>query len=656
MSSAVYAMDFETTTDVDYLEEGEVRCYLWHLRNIFDDGDQRIGYSLDSFFEWIEGLKDDITVGWFFNLGFDGKYISDWGLRNGWTSENFDQVKNRKLARKDAVKIYLEDNDLPKYRTTKGGNRKPTTIPKKVTKDFEVPRRSITLIKAGSRFIQMILVNHKGKQLRLYDIGNKYTTCKNLEEVADAIGVEGKSDLDVDKRRDRNYVVTEEDEERVKGDTRITAQAIKWFYDWDMIKPTLAGDAWKLYHDMMVKKFGRDTVDKELFPEINETQTFKDGYQINIRDAYFGGRVYLRPQYADVDVHNVSSVDCNSMHPSRMRNKPMPYGKPFLSIGAPRSEFYIVQFTCVFDIKKGKDPTIQRSKSFRSIEAEWVYHSDRAGETLTMTNMDLEIFLDHYDLQVPFEMLDKHYVNFKTKTGELFNDYIDKMTEDKKHAKKMRKAAKTPEEYQHWDMMYYRAKILMNALYGKFGQDPVKPYQWVIIDEKDRIKVEESDCENGEYFEPLTKKFLPIAIFITSWSRALLIEVTEKLGERYIYGDTDSAYFFDDSATVEELVAKLEKLGIWVDDSELGAWDVEHFMEPDARFIRAKTYIIGDKTKPLVIDNIKCGGMPEKVKKHVTWENFHMGAEYAVGSGKLLPRSVKGGVVLKNVGYKISKR
>ena len=646
-------MDFETTTDVDYVIDGEVRVYLWHLRNVFDD-EQSMGYDMASFFDWMESLKENITVGWFHNLGFDGRFISDWGLRNGWTSENFEEAKTRKLNRKNSVKIYLEDNDLPKYRTTSGGNRKPTYIPKRVTKDFEVPRKSITVIKAGSRFIQMILVNSKGKQLRLYDTGNKYTTCKSLADIADAIGIEGKSDLDVHKRRGLDYVVTEEDKERVRGDTRIVAEAIKWFYEWDMVKPTLAGDAWKLYYDMMVDKYGKDVVDKEFFPEIKETQIFKDGYEINIRDAYFGGRVYLRPEYADKDIHDVSSIDCNSMHPSRMRYMDMPYGKPILSIGKPLTEHYVVQFTCVFDIKKGKDPTIQRSKSFRSIEAEWVYHSDRAGETLTMTDMDLEMFLDHYDLNMPFELLDRHYVNFRTKREELFNDYIDKMTADKIDAKEKREKAKTEEERKHWHMMYYRAKILMNALYGKFGQDPVKPYQWLELSD-DRVKVQESDYENGDYFEPLTKKFLPVAMFITSWSRKLLVETSEKLEDRYVYGDTDSCYVLDDSGSKEELKNKLESMGIEVHGTKLGAWDIEHFMEPDARFLRAKSYVIGDKNEELTVENVRCGGMPDVVKQHVTWDNFHLGNEYEVGTGKLLPRSVKGGVVLKNVGYKIRK-
>ena len=322
MSSAVYAMDFETTTEIDYEIDGEVRCYLWHIRNVFEENDQYVGYSAEEFLEWVEGLKDN-TEAWFFNLGFDGRFISDKALRCGWTSETFNEVKDRKLARKDAVKIYLEENDLPKYKTTSGGNRKATTIPKRVTKQFEVPRRSITVIKTGSRFIQMIFVNRRGKQLRLYDIGNKYTTCKSLADVAEAIGVEGKSGLDVFKRREPDYVVTEEEIRRVEGDTRIVAEGIKWFYEWGMVKPTLAGDAWKIYHDMMVEKYG-DRVDKEIFPEIHEVQTFKDGYQVNIRDAYFGGRVYLRPEYADKDVHDISSIDCNSMHPTSMRERPMP--------------------------------------------------------------------------------------------------------------------------------------------------------------------------------------------------------------------------------------------------------------------------------------------------------------------------------------------
>lgn len=643
MTTPVYAMDFETTTFADYELDGQVRCYLWHIRGVFSD-EEFIGGSMEEFFAWVEGLKDNTTTGWFHNVGFDGRFITDYGLRNGWTSEDYATVKTRKLNKSQAVKVYLDENDLKSYKRTESGKMQKTYIPKRVTADFEVPRRSMTVIKAGSRWIQLVMVNSKGKVLQLYDTGNKFTTCASLDEIAKTIGVESKSDLDVHKRRGMDYVATEEDIERVRGDTRIVAQGIKLFYDWGMTKPTLAGDAWKIYHDMLCAKLGEDMVEKEIFPKMDEVFTFKDGYQIDLRDAYFGGRVYLRPQYADKDIECVSNIDCNSMHPSQMRYMPMPYGRPVLSIDEPLTEHYVVAFTCVYDIKPGRDPTVQRMKSFRSIQAEWVYHSDRAGETLVMTDIDLGVFLDHYDVSPNFDMLEKHYINYKTKSEYLFNEYIDRFAQEKADCKKERdKYTKGSDDWVKWNNMYYRAKILQNALYGKFGQDPEKPYQWLdIVD--DKVRVEESDVANGEFFAPRSQKYLAVAVFTTAWSRKLLIDTFEKIPGA-IYCDTDSVYYKDNGED-------LEQLGIELHPTKLGAWDVEHKEEKMGRWLRAKTYLL-ETDKGL---EVKCGGMPAEVKKHVTKENFHVGQVFGPGTGKLLPRTVKGGVALKEVGYKISKR
>ena len=53
---------------------------------------------------------------------------------------------------------------------------------------------------------------------------------------------------------------------------------------------------------------------------------------------------------------------------------------------------------------------------------------------------------------------------------------------------------------------------------------------------------------------------------------------------------------------------------------------------------------------PSLVDNtngekteVKCAGMPENVKSHVTYDNFKTGAVFG---GKLMPKTVKGGVVL----------
>ena len=54
----------------------------------------------------------------------------------------------------------------------------------------------------------------------------------------------------------------------------------------------------------------------------------------------------------------------------------------------------------------------------------------------------------------------------------------------------------------------------------------------------------------------------------------------------------------------------------------------------------AKTYI--EKSKNEL--NIKCAGMPDNLKQYVTLENFNEGLKL---EGKLLPKRVKGGVVLE---------
>lgn len=652
----IYACDFECTTDVDYEIDGYVRCYLWHIRNIYDDADTVKGDSIEEWFAWFEKLDENCTM-WFHNLAYDGSFITDHALRIGFTCEDYYGKKNRLEAKKEAELAWLKMNGKKKYEYVEGKRRK-TYIPKKVTEEFSTIPDSLEVIKSGGKWITLTLVNERGFKLTIHDSGCKYTTCASLEEIAHAIGERGKSDLDVTKRRDPSYRATEEDIARVEGDTRILAKAMRLMYDRGLNSPTLAGDAWKIWHSGYINRIMAEEgcdwkeaskiVDQEIFPSLVEEVKFCDGTTVDIRDAYFGGRVYLRKKYVEKNLTGISNIDCNSMHPTQMRYMEMPYGKPWLSKGHPESDMYIVQFTCRFKVKKGMDPTIQRKESYRSVQAEWVYESDPCGEALTLTNIDLEIFLKHYDIE-GWDLCEKYYVNFKHKKEEFFNDYIDTQTENKKTAKNERKKYENSDgtvkagceaEWTQFNSDYYSAKILMNGLYGKFGQDPEKAYQWAEL-ENDRLRIKESDIGLGEYFSPFGHKYLPIAIFITAWSRKLLIDTFEKIPEP-VYCDTDSVYYRDHGES-------LENLGIEIHPTKLGAWDVEHKMCDKARFLRAKTYILkGDEWV------VKCGGMPIKVKEHVTWDNFHLGLEMPIGTGKLLPRRVKGGVVLKPVSYIMS--
>ena len=50
--------------------------------------------------------------------------------------------------------------------------------------------------------------------------------------------------------------------------------------------------------------------------------------------------------------------------------------------------------------------------------------------------------------------------------------------------------------------------------------------------------------------------------------------------------------------------------------------------------------------------NIKCAGMPKNVKATITEDKFHEGAVF---DGKLLPKIVPGGVILRETTFEIKK-
>jgi hypothetical protein len=82
-----------------------------------------------------------------------------------------------------------------------------------------------------------------------------------------------------------------------------------------------------------------------------------------------------------------------------------------------------------------------------------------------------------------------------------------------------------------------------------------------------------------------------------------------------------------------------------VDEDKLGYWKHESTFTR-AKFIRQKTYV--EEVNGHL--EVKCAGMPDSIKKHVTFENFEIGFK---SFGKLLPKHVDGGVVLVDTEFTI---
>jgi hypothetical protein len=193
---------------------------------------------------------------------------------------------------------------------------------------------------------------------------------------------------------------------------------------------------------------------------------------------------------------------------------------------------------------------------------------------------------------------------------------------------------------------------MLNSLYGKFASSPN-------ITGKVPYLKEDGSCGfrmgEEEFKDPV---YTPMGVFITSWARWTTITTAQKCFDRILYCDTDSIHLV--GAEIPEAIADI------VDPDKLGYWKHEGTFTR-AKFIRQKTYIeqygghygwlkFRRKWKGRGIKlwclrpDVKCAGMPEKIKEYVSFNNFEVGF---TSYGKLLPKHVDGGVVLVDTEFTI---
>ena len=279
-------------------------------------------------------------------------------------------------------------------------------------------------------------------------------------------------------------------------------------------------------------------------------------------------------------------------------------------------------------------PTIQLKNTLGFIPNEYITDTKDEDVVLTLTNVDLDLMFEHYNVKV-IEWLGGYM--FRSKTG-MFTEYIDKWIKVKQEA-----------TIEGNGGMRTLAKLMLNALYGKFGlkiQCRSKiPYY---ID--GLVKYKESDEQERE---PI---YIPMACFITAWARYTTISSAQAVYDRFIYADTDSLHLIG-----HEIPDNLD-----VDPVKLGAWDYE--MQADqAIFLRQKTYMEHPcgksaeefkKKNPVMYEEtngwkITCAGMGKGCYKYVTPEKFKIGESF---KGQLQHNRVKGGVVLIDKEFTIKER
>lgn len=371
----MYVADFETITDPN-----DCRVWAYATCNIDDYTDISYGNSIDDFFKWCEKTCNNETV-FFHNLKFDGSFLLDWLLHNGF-------------------KHVIANSD----RTDKTFT---TLISDGMFYQIEVIFR-----KTASRFRKVIFRD----SLKILPM--------SVDKMAKAFNLNIKKlELDYNAYRKPGHKLTAEEINYITNDVVIVAQALNFMFKQDMKKMTTASNALNGYKAIVGKKNF-----EYWFPE--------PLYDKDIRMSYRGGFTYLNPRFASVPVNDGIVLDVNSLYPSVMYYEKLPYGNGIYFEGEYQSDelydVYVQMFTCSFELKPNHIPTIQLKHNLSFIPTEYITTSNNEDVTMCLTSVDLKLFLDHYDV---YNIVYHSGWKFKSTTG-LFKEYIDKWSSAKIQAKK----------------------------------------------------------------------------------------------------------------------------------------------------------------------------------------------------------------------------
>lgn len=581
-----FTADFETTTNAE-----ETHVWAYGISEIGNPDNFIYGTRLSDFILWCYKQNDNVVL-YFHNLKFDGEFIINYLLKNGYKYyKNIEDRCNKSftcLITSDGLFYSLEiifkvgkyhDKKVTIYDSLKILNMSVD----KVAKSFKLPINKL----------EIDYSNHN-----TLPEGSPLTT----EEVA-----------------------------YLRNDVEIMSRALDIMFNSGLNKMTIGSDALN-YYKLINKSFN------DFFPVFN-LDTDK-----HLRESYRGGFTYLSPKYKEKETGSGIVLDVNSLYPSVLHDELMPYDYPIFYTGKYEEDkeypLYIQKITCSFKVKPNKIPMLQL-KNYNLAFMENEYIEDSLGEeyTFTLTSVDLELFFEQYDVD---NLTYEYGYKFKGIHG-LFTAYIDKWTEEKIKAKKENNGG-----------MYTISKLLLNSLYGKFGTNPKTRRKYPFLeDDVVRYALHEEEVKDPIYV-PIASFCTSYARRKTIKTSQAIRDYSMKKYNKdyYVYSDTDSVHCLFDVKEVSDGVYKFtdkdKELNdiIDIDDYKLGAWKIESRYKR-GKYIRQKCYIeLGYEDKL----NVVVAGLPKKLAHKVNFENFNNDLSI---DGKLTFKHTKGGIVLSETTFSI---
>ena len=642
-----FVCDFETT-----VYDGQKFTEVWAAACVeMGSEDVSIFHSIGEQYEYFLSCNCDITA-YYHNLKFDGAFWLSYLLINLGYQQAFDQP-DPTIAQGEWIKTTDMKNNTFKYLISEMGQWYSITIKAKgntITILDSLKLLPFSVKKIGNSF------NTKHKKLEMEYTGFRYAGCE----------------------------ITEEEKEYIANDVLVVKEALEFMYNAGHKKLTIGSCCLSEYKTLTGSK-----AYSENFPNLYEISIDGEKYGDDnageyIRRAYRGGWCYLvRGKENDLK-RNGTTADVNSLYPSMMSSESgnrYPIGKPtfwkgnFIPDEALRKgTYYFIRIKTRFYIKPNKLPFIQIKsnllyKSTEMLESSDVYdkktdnyfpiyydwdgniHDTRLIMTMTMT--DYALLKEHYEL-VDFEILDGCY--FESKIG-IFDTYIEKYKKIKLESK---------------GAMRELAKLFLNNLYGKMASSTDSSFKVAYVKADKSLGFFEVNAHDK------TPGYIACGAAITSYARNFTITAAQK----NYHGVDKPGFIYADTDSIHCDLLPIDITGITVHDRNFCCWKLESCWDV-ATFTRQKTYIehiIAENLEPVEpYYSVKCAGMPDKckqlfirtisndlydperdkelpepeqefLKQARTIEDFRVGLKVP---GKLLPKRIPGGILLKDTTYEM---
>ena len=580
--------DFETT-----VYKGQQNTEVWASASVelFTE-DVKIFHSIDEQFNYFKSLKCNIVV-YYHNLKFDGAFWLSYLLIDLKYKQAYEKLSEKELDIKWLPEKYMPNNSF-KYSISDKGMW------------YSI------VIKTGGHFIEI------RDSLKLLPF--------SVKRIGKSFGTKHKKlDMEYTGFRYAGCDITDKEKKYIANDVLVVKEALEIMFKEGHNRLTIGSCCLEEYKNICEHSTKNQLTYDEMFPDVYNMVIKPEEHRYKtagewLRKSYRGGWCYLVKGKENKIFENGTTADVNSLYPSMMSSESgnrYPVGLPHFwcgniipDIALQDDKYYFVRVKTRFYIKKNMLPFIQIKSSFlykgtESLETSDVYDSktgehythykDKDGNVcdtrveMVLTMTDYTLLKEHYEL-VDFEILDGCW--FYSQIG-IFDEYIDKYKKIKLESK---------------DALRELAKLFLNNLYGKMASSVDSSFKLAYVKDDKSIgflPVSESAKKPG---------YIPVGSAITSYARNFTIRAAQKnyhgTGKRgFIYADTDSIHC---DLKPEEIK------GITVHDKDFCCWKLESCWDK-AVFTRQKTYIehvVAENCIPIddPYNNIKCAGMPQKCK------------------------------------------